>query len=186
VLDANYGATGLRSCAGTGGSTSNIQFVDIDCKNGWQGFVGNGTNIEYIRVWSHGHGFGPNGENTCKGADGVNLTAERCHGFYLQAGASGRFTITESRLWGNNGYGFQSYQTGVTLQHSVFEGNTSGGAIIIGPGGNISNNCFARQETPIQCAGCTQEGNILNAGVCAGPPPPQNVPAPQNLRATVR
>ena len=158
VVDLNYKETpNLGHCASTNEKARDLRFVDIDCKNGGQGFMGYGRNIEYIRVWSHNHGYARDGTGNCTGgsepADGF------CHGFYLQSGPPGSFRITESRLSDNNGYGFQSYQTNVTLERNTFEGNKSGGAIIVGPGGTIRQNAFPGQANQIQCTGCQQENN---------------------------
>ena len=170
VLDANYDQTvNLRTCAGTAPGAANIRFVDIDCKGGWQGFVGYGTNIEYIRIWSHGHGLSQTGVVHCKGTDGVNITPERCHGFYLSSGPTGSFTITDSRMYDNDGWGFQSYQPNVVLKNNLFENNVSGGIIFSGfQNAQIYNNTF-RGSIGAWCGnGCSFVHNTFVGGNSSG------------------
>ena len=66
VLDVEYRASGMGYC-GAFGFSSDIYYVDIDCKNGGQGFFGTGSRINMIRVWSHGHGYDAQGVSNCCG-----------------------------------------------------------------------------------------------------------------------
>ena len=175
VLDGNHLTRGLE----VEGQGHRIRNTEIRYGR-TQGVRGTCWDCVFDGVDVHHNGYTKAGVGDCySGGDGKTHHDGFCHGFYIQQGAPTRLTVRNSRMWGNDGYGFQSYQTDVTLEGNVFYDNYTGGVIIVGPGGTVRNNTFAGEPTPILCNGCIQEGNRF---VGARGRPRRRVHRPQRAR----
>jgi hypothetical protein len=138
VLDGAYNITN-----GAMLSAPNIRFKDLEVTRVQQGFFGSNTENQIINAKVHNLGYGPNGENSCRGSDGTAVIAGFCHGVYTR----GTGVVVDGGEYHTiNGYGIQMYASNATVRNTYIHNVNSSGIIFIGGGGTAENNIIANNR----------------------------------------